>query len=97
MLKKLVVVEEPNKYSDKVFNYSYHYEQTNLETLDDALKFHKNIKDYAVAYSGVTENTSYHFPAFAKDRVIYKEECKEKRPVGILCLTNPYFEENDDE
>lgn len=97
MLKKLVWVKEPNKYSNKVSKYSYHYEETNLETLDDVLRLHKNIKEYAIGYSGVTNGISYHFPAFAKDRVIYNKECEEKLTLGILCLTNPYFEEKNDE
>ena len=83
MIEKLVETKTPSAYSDKVFNYSYHYEKTEFENIDDLIKFHSDCEEYAIAYSGLSEHVSYHFPAHTKGRTIYRTECKEKMGVGI--------------
>lgn len=86
MIEKLVETKTPSIYSDKVFKYSYHYEKTDFQNIDDLIKFHSDCKDYAIAYSGLSDHISYHFPAHVKGRTIYREEFKGKMGIGIYTL-----------
>lgn len=88
MIKKLVETKTPLKhYPDgKIFKYSYHYDETEFQSLDDLIAHHSDCEDYAVAYSGLTDHVSYHFPAHAKGRTIYRTACKEKLGVGIYTI-----------
>ena len=82
----MIETKTPNKYSEKVFNYSYFYEETEFKTLDDLIKFHSDCEDYGIAYSGLSNYISYHFPATAKGRTIYREKIDYKPSIGILIM-----------
>lgn len=83
MIEKLVETKTPSKYSDKVFNYAHQYEETEFETLNELIDYHENCEDYAIAYSGLHEYVSYHFPATTQNRTIYRQKCDQKMQVGI--------------
>lgn len=86
MIEKLVETKTPSDYSDKVFKYSYHYEATEFKTIDDIIAHHKECKDYAVSYSGLSGHISYHFPAHVKGRKIYRVKFDGEMAVGIYTV-----------
>lgn len=83
MIEKLIETKTPSVYSDKVFNYSQRYEETKFKALDELISLHSHCRDYAMAYSGLSDYVSYHFPATSKDRTIYRQKVDKKPSVGI--------------
>lgn len=86
MIEKLVTTRKPLQGYDKIFIYSYHYKETKFKSINDLIAHHSNCNDYAIAYSGLSDHISYHFPAHMKGRTIYRTECKEKMGVGICTV-----------
>jgi hypothetical protein len=88
VIEKLIETKTPSKYypDGKIFKYSYHYDETDFQSLEDLIAHHSDCKDFAIAYSGLTDHVSYHFPAHTKGRTIYRTACKEKLSVGIYTV-----------
>jgi hypothetical protein len=91
MFEKLVVTKTPCPHypNGKIFIYSYHYEETDFKSVDELIAYHKGCEDYGIAYSGLDDYVTLHFPATAKDRTIYRTVFEETPGVGILIFNMP--------
>ena len=92
MIEALVVTETYGPYS-KFPTCKYGYMPTGWRSLDELIAYYKEqgCDDMGIAYSGISgEYVTYHFPATARGRAIYRMALPEDHNMGVgiavMCL-----------